>query len=176
MNLLVMLAAAVVVGSSILFRTSHKIGQKNEVLGEVVVNDELDRTEKSTPVPVLSTESSPSPKPTQVINVTLEPTQIVKVTPAEAPTISVEQIFIYPQSSSIGGYKYTSNDSPEKITEWYKNKINTEGYNSKSFVTTKSNEKVLNKLSASKNSQTILIEISRNDSNSQTEIYILLDN
>lgn len=60
--------------------------------------------------------------------------------------------FNYPSSNQISNVGNTlileSNDNPDLITDWYKEKIRSLGFKSKSFVQTKTNGNILNKLVA----------------------------
>jgi len=62
------------------------------------------------------------------------------------------------------------------ITEWYRSRINSLGYNVKSFVKTSANDKVLNKLAAAKSGSEISVEIARDPGSIVTAITVLIDN
>ena len=64
-------------------------------------------------------------------------------------------------SQSNHSLELTSSDDPDKITDWYKEKIRSLGFNSKSFVTTKSNDNVENKLVGSNGDLEIAVEIKK---------------
>ena len=66
-----------------------------------------------------------------------------------------------------------STDSPEDITDWYKNTINTIGMNVTSFVVTSTNDVVLNKLSAANSEMKIEVTI-KNESTSITTIEVIM--
>jgi hypothetical protein len=70
---------------------------------------------------------------------------------------------------------YQSNDDPDMITNWYKDRITNLNMSVKNFITTKNNEQVLNKLETAQNNQKVSIEISKNPGNSQTKIKVLIN-
>lgn len=171
MEFFVIVAAIIVVGTGIFYGGKSSGTPNSEVLNSSAEQVEISNT--PTQVPEATSTQAPT------ITASHSPTIIVKPTsiPTNPPTINQnsDESFVYPGSRSMGGNSYTSSDDPDKITNWYKEKINSQGYSSKSFVTTKTNEKVLNKLSAAKNNKNILIEISRANQNSESVITILLD-
>lgn len=87
--------------------------------------------------------------------------------------------FYYPGANDIGSssseLNLQSSDNPDKITDWYKDKIKSLGLNVNSFVTTSANDKVLNKLSAASSSFEINIEISRVSTGAITNIEVSID-
>lgn len=172
MEFFVLVAAIIVVGTGIFYGgKSSGATSASEVLNSNTEQVEVTDTPTQTPEPT----STPSP----TMTLSLSPTSTIKptTTPTSSPTSAQSSLisFVYPGSKSLGGDSYSSSDDPEVITNWYKEKINSQGYSSKSFVTTKTNDKVLNKLSAAKNNKNILIEISRENKNSESIITILLD-
>jgi|SRR3989344_7671342 len=64
-------------------------------------------------------------------------------------------------SQSNHSLELSSSDDPDKITDWYKEKIRSLGLSSKSFVTTKSNDNVENKLVGSNGDLEIAVEIKK---------------
>jgi hypothetical protein len=79
--------------------------------------------------------------------------------------------FIYPGSSV---QNRSDSDDTDAITEWYKNKIKSLGVNVKSFVTTKANDKVLNKLVGANSELEISVEISKDQGVSVARITVSL--
>jgi hypothetical protein len=140
---------------------------------------------------------SPSPTPTESASPTPSPTIIPSFTPSATPSpraTAIAQInnsvsnsnanannndlnqFRYPNgktiSSSSSEIKMESSDSPEKITDWYKEKIKSLGMNTQSFVSTNTNNNVLNSLAAAGQGINIKIEIKRDAGSSFTSINI----
>ena len=76
----------------------------------------------------------------------------------------------YPGSVSVSADVFTTPDSPQTVTAWYKDQINQMKFNVKTFVQTSANEKVLNKLVASNGQTEVYVEISKNPSDSITLI------
>jgi len=133
-----------------------------------------------TPAPkVLSQEKEEETSPTPLA-VSLTPT------PKDpSPTIKVSQnnllsSYRYPNSVSINETSTTlsleSTDNTDIITDWFKAKIEESGANVKSFVKTKSNEKVLNKLVGSDGNFEIRVEISKETDTSKVIISVTLKN
>lgn len=94
-----------------------------------------------------------------------------------------------PQDSNILDYKYPnsqvistssnflsleSTDESDVITNWYKEKVNSLGMNVKTFVTTKANDKVLNKLVGGDGDTELRIEISMENSGSAVKISVTI--
>ena len=147
MHIVTLIVAIVVVITGVYFsqrnsETTESITQEtHEVLSE--------EAEFKTPT------SSPTDKP--------EPTTV----PTSPPPASSSNIldFKYPNSqiisSSSNSLSLESNDNSDSITEWYKDKIHSLGMNVKTFVTTKANDKILNKLVGSDENKEISVEISK---------------
>ncbi|MBI2008461.1 hypothetical protein HYS82_02285 [Candidatus Amesbacteria bacterium] len=115
------------------------------------------------------------PIPTVPVTVTLipSPTKIpvtvtVTLTPSRFPVTDWQ----YPGSARVSSNTYESSDSPDKITDWYQDKIKQLGLNTKTFVRTKTNDRVLNKLVAAGKSLEIRVEITKNPSDSVTQITV----
>ncbi|MCL5432525.1 MAG: hypothetical protein M1524_00205 [Patescibacteria group bacterium] len=85
---------------------------------------------------------------------------------------------IYPGSiktkDSVGSLELESSDDTQLITDWYKEKIKGMGMNAKSFVQTKANEKILNKLVGSNGKTEIRVEISKENNLSTTKISVVI--
>lgn len=67
---------------------------------------------------------------------------------------------------------WESDDNPDTITAWYKEKLKSLGYNANSFVVTKANDKILNKLVSDNGTNQIRIEISKENGNSPVKIKV----
>lgn len=87
--------------------------------------------------------------------------------------------YLYPEatliSESTNKVLLESKNSTQEITEWYKSYIQDNQMNTTSFVTTNSNNNVLNKLAGSGNGKSISIEIQKNENEDVTHITILLN-
>lgn len=99
-----------------------------------------------------------------------------KVSPTPVPTpVDIKQ-YVYPKSITKVSTKIKlemeSDESAEKITEWYKNKIATLNFNAKSFAQTTTNGEVLNKLTAAKPGEKIDITIKKDQSTSKVLITV----
>ena len=109
-------------------------------------------------VSVVFTPKSATHEPTSTPLASPEPT----VNPTLNPTPGVGQ-FQYPGSTT---------DDVDKITDWYKEKIKSGGYNVKSFITTKTNGLTLNKLAATNGDNKIEVTISQKSQTSPVKISV----
>lgn len=120
---------------------------------------------------------SPSPLPSEIVTpsvtkvvATPSPTPI----PAGSQASGIKSSLFYPGASIISQssneFVLQSSDSPDTITPWYKEKIKSMGMSSKSFVTTKTNGNVLNKLVGADGKNEIRVEISKQANESITVI------
>ncbi len=100
----------------------------------------------------------------------------IPISPSPTSTPTILNSIIYPGAKTISPNHYQSYDDPQVITAWYKSRIQLLGYTTRSFVTTKTNAHILNKLSASKTGKSILVEISQPNPNAQVKIVVTLDN
>lgn len=130
--------------------------------------------ETSVPTPTPTTTSTATAKPHLNSSVSPVPTQTPF--PANPSNNSDMSGYIYPGSdvlsSSGNSLDLTSQDSTDKITDWYKQKLQSKNFNANSFVTTKANDKVLNKLVSSNGQTTINIEISQDVAGSLVKISV----
>lgn len=110
------------------------------------------------------TPTSPPPDPTSTPTPSTAP---------QPPASSGE--FVYPNSKDNGSGNYESADDPDAITNWYKEKIKSMGMNVKTFVTTKTNGNVLNKLSGANSEINISVEIEKKENENITKIKISLE-
>jgi hypothetical protein len=139
------------------------------------------------PSPILGVNFTPSPTPNKTqAAVTAAPTVNATIKPTTAPTVAATSDinsdssnidrFIYPgatiNSKSQTTASLTSSADPGAITSWYKDKLSSLGFNATSFVTTNSNNNVLNKLVVAKNSQEVRVDIKKSASESKTTITI----
>lgn len=67
-----------------------------------------------------------------------------------------------------------SKDDPEAITQWYKKKITSDGFNVKTFVTTKANGKILNRLVGSQSEEEIDVEITKEAGEEFVKIKVII--
>lgn len=117
------------------------------------------------PAPSPETSPSPSPKiPADYLN---------SHKPKSSPNFST---YIYPDSktvkSSAGLLVLESLDNPDKITDWYKEKIKSQGMKTTSFVVTRVNGNVLNKLAGSDGKTNIHITVTKTQNQDKVSIEI----
>lgn len=165
----IIFVAGVFVGQRAFF--TQQIPEKQErVLSEQEGEEENDQT------PTQPLVSSPTTPPTG------SPTTPPTGGPTNTRTPQKEDIelslFIYPGASVISSTQETaslqSNDNSDAITEWYKEKIKAQGMSVTSFVTTKTNDNVLNKLVGADGAKEVRVEIRKDSGNSLVKIEISL--
>ena len=121
--------------------------------------------------------SKPDVSQEQVLSIKATPVETVVPIPTASPkphTPVPTQQLVSPDSS--GSYHYpgsqtvsvsgsvtvlTTGDDPEKVTDWYKNKIRSRGMSVTSFVVTKTNNNVFNKLAGASAGKKIEFEIKK---------------
>lgn len=73
--------------------------------------------------------------------------------------------YLYPGAKIVNqdssGLELKTSDDPEGITDWYKEKIISQGMNVKTFVSTKTNGNVLNKLLGATSEKEVRVEIEK---------------
>ena len=165
MNTLITLAAFAVFAFGIYFNynrdSDNLLDQESEVLSQESVE------EKITPsISAIIQEDEQIKEP------------MVYPSPASAVEFSLG-IFKYPdseiQSESLTSIKLESSDDADKITNWYKGMIKSLGMNVTSFVTTKTNGDVLNKLAAIGGQKNVSIVIEKESSEIKTLITVSVE-
>lgn len=136
-------------------------------------------TQQTKPSPTLAPSISPTETETNLQNAEIptEPTstpthaqQEVKPTQTSNSSQSITD-WQYPGSSGSEG-SYTSPDDPNVITNWYKQKIQSSGMNTTSFVTNNVNGNVNSQLVGSNGNSQIKISITRNNNDTATSIAV----
>ena len=115
---------------------------------------------------VTKTEISPTPK------IKLSPTKAMQ---KNLFNESNNLDFKYPNSVILENSNelvLESDDNPDTITNWYKEKIKNSGMNSKAFVQTKTNDNVLNKLAGASGTREVNVEIIKKSGEIKTTIRI----
>ena len=133
--------------------------------------------ETQTPTPTPTSTPTITPKSTPASTSTTSPAPASPSPPTPGvPDNNLE--FQYPNSVQIKSENnvitYESSDNPDVITNWYKDKIKSLKLNAKSFVTTKTNGNVLNKLVGADGQKEIRVEISKKDSESKVNIIVII--
>lgn len=172
MNLIVTIVAIVIIvaGAFVaqkrsLTQVEFENGMQEEVSleGESTDEEEEPTTPNLTPVPRTTPTITPTPTPKP-----------------QAPTDQQKGSLRYPNSSFIRTEGetdiYESQDDSDRITDWYKEKIEQLGLNTTSFVKTKSNDNVLNKLVGADGSREVSVEISKPAGTSTVTIKVTTKN
>lgn len=163
---LVVLVVAVVTKS----QTASVLPNQSEI--EVLsATSQESPTESSTPSPTLIQTNTPMP--TATASATSKPTII----PTSGNTIS-DWIYtgqMSEKSVTESAVSFTTNDLPNIVTMWYKEKMNVLGFNTKSVIQTQSNAKVLNKIAGSGKNGSVSIEITKDSDSSPTHVTVTLD-
>ena len=127
----------------------------------------LSMSESDDPSPTSSSspEQTKSPLPTQG-----------PATKSPSPSQNVSGSFFYPGStvkSHEGSVSIMiSNDDVDVVTNWYKDKIKSLGMNVTSFVVTKTNGNVLNKLAGASSTSKVEVEIRKVATNTEVTITV----
>ena len=159
MNIFVVLALVLILAGGLY----HRVILKSSVLSSQTSLPTQTPTLTPTPTPT----STPLPPPPSL---TLAPRS-----PAPPPD-EVGSDWQYPGSTELSPGNYQSSDSPDKITDWYQAKIKSLGLNIKTFIRTKANDRVLNKLVSSNGKTEIRVEIAKKPDESVTSITVAIDN
>lgn len=151
-------------------------GDHDEITGEA-------KPISVTPSPTLTDLPSPTPAPSSTP--TFSPTSTALPTPTTKTGESSDTSdWHYPGarvvSSSSNTLVLESSDDLDGITYWYKSRIKSLGMNVTSFVTTKTNDNVLNKLAgadaSADASKEINVTVERKPGDSNTRISITIEN
>lgn len=130
---------------------------------------------------VLSETSEPTASPTVVSTPTLTSSPTPRPSPTVTPSASATAGAATPvptsnnsNSNNISDWVYPGSltDSTDTITDWYKKKIESMGFNVKSFVKTSANDVIKNVLSAAKAGEEIYIEITKNPGDTEAKIIV----
>ncbi len=166
---LIVLAAAVAVRGGFVENQSH-------------ISNVLSETSESSPTP--TEESSPTPleTATPIPTTTAKPTSSPTPHPTSTSSATITPSFsisswVYPSASvasqSNSKVNLTSSDNAKTITEWYRQRMKSQGYGSTSVAQTEVNHKVLNKLAGATNDSSVKIEITQE--NSGATVYITVE-
>lgn len=152
------------------------------ILGQKYFYAPIEKRQKTliSPTPTPPAGGSPTPTVIHEENNSSQNSQIP--TPIINQNQNSEQSEDLIYSDSIKTKQENSNleleslDDTQKITDWYKEKIRGMGMNAKSFVQTKANGKVLNKLVGSNGKKEIRVEISKENNQSTVKISVVTIN
>ena len=169
MNLAVTIVAVILVIVGVVFSQTVKTESQTSETSQVLsVEEEQEAPEQSTPtvgsqqVETLPPTKTPTPSPTNI----------------PKPTSSNLSSFQYPNSSIVNSSENSlileSSDNSDTITDWYKEKIKGEGMSVTSFVTTKTNDSVLNKLVGADGEREIRVEIKKDSGSSTVNISVVV--
>lgn len=166
MPIAVIALLVIVVGAGVVIRTTnHNSNTQSDI--QVSVKALSENSPQSTVVP-----NTPAPtntiQPTETQVPTKTPTQIISPTSKATDSSGWE----YPGAIKVGNNTYQTSDSPEKVTDWYKNKIRAMNFNLNTFITTNANDQVKNRLTGSGNGSKIDIQINKLSSSSSCEIVL----
>ena len=164
MNIVVTILAVGILAFGVLFsqRNATLRTLKREVTDstEVLSEQQEEATPTEEPRPEADRPPDKTPTPTKVV---------IKVDLSD---------YRYPNSeilsSSENALSLKSFEDAKTITNWYKEKIVSEGMNVKTFVETKANNNVLNKLVGADGKKEIRVEIKKTTGSSLVEIEVSL--
>ena len=169
MNIVVTIVAVVLVITGVFIsKISKKEIQTSETSQVLSVEEEIKEEEVT---PTTGSHQTDTPIPTK--------TPIPSPTNTPKPASSNLSSFQYPNSqvvsSSENSLILNSIDNADSITDWYKEKIKGEGMSVTSFVTTKTNDNVLNKLVGADGEREIRVEITKEAGSSTVKISVTLN-
>ena len=169
MNIVVTIVAVVLVITGVFIsKISKKEIQTSETSQVLSVEEEIKEEEVT---PTVGSHQTDTPIPTK--------TPIPSPTNTPKPASSNLSSFQYPNSQVVSSGENSlilnSIDNADTITDWYKEKIKGEGMSVTSFVTTKTNDNVLNKLVGADGEREIRVEITKEAGSSTVKISVTLN-
>ena len=170
MNLAVTIVAVILVIVGVVFSQTGKTESQTSETSQVLsVEEEKDVEEELTPT--VESHQTDTSIPTKT------PTPFATNTPK--PVSTNLSNFQYPNSQVVSSSETSlvlnSTDNSDTITDWYKEKIKGEGMNVTSFVTTKTNDNVLNKLVGADGEREIRVEIKKDPGSSVVNISVVVN-
>lgn len=161
MNITLIAVAVVIILAGIVSSRSSLINQtddlpENEVLS--VETEESEPTEVNTASPAPTNTPVPSTAPTE------EPKKVVS-----------ENSWVYPGASVLSNgdvLVLSSSDNTDAITDWYKDKIESGGYNVKTSIKTSANDVVKNVINAANGNESVNVEITKDGGDARIEVEI----
>ena len=165
MNIVVTILAVGILAFGVLFVQRNRVKEGIEV--PIPSSEEVLSQEESEVTP---TKMSEEPRPTATATPTPTPTKAVMKTDISDYRYPNSEIL----SSTQNSLSLKSFDDAKTITNWYKEKIVSEGMNVKTFVETKANDNVLNKLVGADGKKEIRVEIKKTTGSSLVEIEVSL--
>lgn len=175
MNIAVTIVAVILVIAGVAFSWfSKKEIQTSETSQVLSVEEESEAPSdgvKEESTPTIGSQQLDKPSSDQSLSET-EATNTPK--PSQNNVSSLQ----YPNSQTVSSGDNSlilnSTDNVDTITDWYKEKIKGEGMNVTSFVTTKTNDNVLNKLVGADGEREIRVEITKQAGSSNVKISIVI--
>jgi len=156
------------------------------IFGFGIVIGRFELSEKKNVIHTDSTEKvlSSDTENTSENNPSSTPIPTITIKPTVTPTIPVAvasnslTVYKYPNSTVVSidnnSMVLRSDDDTGLITQWYKDKIVEKKMSVKTFISTKANDKILNKLNGVSGDEEVEIEISKSDQQSNVEILVKL--
>ena len=174
MNIVSVIIAVVIFSAGVIFSFNEsRVGIKEDKVKGVVASE----------IPLISTPvivEIKTPLPSVDVEEIIKPSVTAASTPIgnQDDISSISAGYIYPNSNvsqNLGSLlKLTSADNVDAITNWYKEKIKAQGMNVTSFVVTKTNNNVFNKLVGADGKRQVRVEIKKEANASFVEIVIEL--
>lgn len=164
MNAIVILVSALIVVAGIYFNQRNQTSDNEQSTTEQKVLSEETEIKEEVKEELLEVKSDSVEKEIKV--------QIVPTEPSK------QNIFYYKYpnstitSSSANYLLLKSSEDSELITNWYRELIKSGGMNAKSFVSTKTNGNVLNKLVGADGTRQVRVEVSKPADQSTTTIEV----
>src|SRR4030042_3716946 len=165
MNIIVILVAIVFLSVGVLFNQKSRLSK----------DDNVNQIASQETPSVMSATDEPRNSPTEKPIIKSQTTPLATTTPDSQNNIleyrynQAEIIEVLPNSLII-----KSTDDTKTITNWYKEKIKSEGMNINTFVETNTNNNILNKLVGATGQKELRIEITKKGSDLSSQINISL--
>lgn len=155
MHIFVTVVAICILTVGVLFGSKQKVKEleRETSIKETVLSEEVGVIETETPAP--TTKPIPNSYETNLDSYVYPNSKVAKM----------ENFYLVLES----------NDESSAVTQWYKEKIRSEGMNVKTFVTTKTNGNVLDKLVGANSEKEIMVEVEKKASESKVTLTIQLE-
>ena len=174
MNITLVAIAIVVIIVGVVSSRGSLINQTEEIVEEKKEEVLSEETESPTPSPQSGTGEQATPTATSIPMPS--PSSDPSNETMEQPNNANYSDWIYPNSNIISQENVlvmTSSDSTDAIHDWYRNKINSGGYNVRNSVKTSANDVVKNVINAVNDDSSVNVEITK-DGGSTARIEVTL--
>jgi len=178
MNILITITAVVILLTGVYFNRVEKPFDKPDDTTEVLSETDLMRDTLplgSEPVLTLIPTATETPSPTETTVPSTSVTIIQEDNSQSTSSFSLES-FKYPNASIVSdssdSIMMKTPENAQTVTTWYKSRINSFGMNVTSFVTTNTNDTILNKLAGAGSEGEVSVAISKSPTDNEVTIEV----